>query len=78
MKAVVNFNHFPPLFLRFLARATGAVVEQNLYNVPAIAPFVGLQGVANLNFNLFDEQRIDDHLRNVLDLDSAERSVPLF
>lgn len=78
VKAVVNFNHFPPLFLRFLARATGAVVEQNLYNVRAIAPFVGLQGVANLNFNLFDEKRIDDHLRNVLDLDTAERSVPLF
>ncbi len=75
--ATVHFNHFPPLFLRFLARVTGAGVEQNLFNVPVMAPFVGLRGPFNRDLHLYDERRIDDHLRNVLDLDTAEISVPL-
>lgn len=77
VRATVHFNHFPPLFLRFLARVTGAVVEQNLFNVPVMAPFVGLRGPYNRDLNLYNEQRIDAHLRNVLDLSTAERSVPL-
>ena len=75
--ATVHFNHFPPLFLRFLARITGAVVEQNLYDVPTMALFQGLRGPYHRNLNLFNEQRIDDTLRNVLNLDTAELSVPL-
>jgi hypothetical protein len=75
--ATVHFNHFPPLFLRFLARVGGAVVEQNLFNVPTMEMFEGLRGPYNRNLQLYDEQRIDNLLRNVLDLDTAELSVPL-
>ena len=78
VRAAVHFNHFPPLFLRFLARVSGGVVEQNLFDVPVMEPFVGLRGPYNRNLNLFDEQRIDDTLRNVLDLDTSELRVPLF
>ena len=77
VRAAVHFNHFPPLFLRFLARVTGAVVEQNLFDIPTMETFQGLRGPYHRNLNLFDEQRIDDTLRNVLNLDTAELSVPL-
>jgi hypothetical protein len=56
---------------------TGAAVEQNLFNVPVMEQFVDLQGPYNQNLHLYDEQRIDNVLRNVLNLDTAEMSVPL-
>ena len=66
-----------PLFLRFLARVAGAVEEQNLFDVPAMEQFVGLRGPYGRDLRLLDENHIDSTLRNVLNLDSAERSVPL-
>lgn len=75
--ATVHFNHFPPLFLRFLARVSGAVVEQNLFNVRTMEIFEGLRGPYNRNLQLYDEQRIDNVLRNVLDIATDELSVPL-
>ena len=77
VRAAIHFNHFPPLFLRFLARITGAVVEQDLFGVPTMEMFQGLRGPYHRNLNLFSEQRIDATLRNVLNLDTAELSVPL-
>ncbi len=76
--AAVHFNHFPPLFLRFLARVTGAVAEQNLFQVPVITPLlVGHRGPFDRDLHLYDEARIDNVLRNVLNLDTAEVKVPL-
>ncbi len=77
VKAAIHFNHFPPLFMRFLARVAGAVEEQNLFAVPAMEQFVGLRGPYGRDLHLVDENHIDSTLRNVLNIDSAERSVPL-
>ncbi len=75
--ARVHFQHFPPLFLRFLARVAGAYVEQNFYKSVRMEPFVGLRGPANRNLNIYTEQRIDDLLRIMFDIATAEVSVPL-
>ncbi len=75
--ARVHFQHFPPLFLRFLARVGGAYVERNLNNSPVLALFEGLRGPADRNLNMWNEQRIDDLLRIVYDIATAEVTVPL-
>lgn len=77
IRASVHFQHFPPLFLRFLARASGAYVERNVHNSPVLALFEGLRGPADRDFNLWNEQRIDDLLRIVYDIATAEVTVPL-
>ncbi len=77
VSARVHFQHFPPLFLRFLARVAGAYVERNLHDSPRLEPFVGLRGPAHRNLNLYDEQRIDDLLRIMYDIATAETTVPL-
>lgn len=38
---------------------------------------IGLRGPADFDFRLFDEKRIDDLLRNVPNLQSVERCIPL-
>ncbi len=77
IRAAVHFQHFPPLFLRFLARVGGAYVEKNLNNSPVLALFEGLRGPADRNLNMWTEQRIDDLLRIVFDIAEAEITVPL-
>ncbi|MBV8730855.1 MAG: hypothetical protein JO336_13705, partial [Acidobacteriia bacterium] len=57
--AQVNFEHFPPLFLRFLARTTGA------------------NGPAGHDLNLITEQRMDDLLKNIQSIASADVAVNL-
>jgi len=77
VKAAVHFQHFPPLFLRFVSRATGSMVEENINNVKRLEPFVGLRGPANRQYGLYDEQRIDDLLRIVFDHTTADLTIPL-
>ncbi len=77
LKAEVHFRHFPPLFLRFLSRVSGAYVERNIFNLSSLARFVGLRGPMNRNLNLWDEQRIDDKLRTMRGIAGAEITVPL-
>jgi hypothetical protein len=55
--AQVNFEHFPPLFLRFLARTTGP------------------DGPAGHGFNLVTEQRLDQMVRNITGIASADTVV---
>jgi len=55
--AQVNFEHFPPLFLRFLARTTGP------------------EGPAGHGFNLVSEQRLDQMVRNVTGIATADAVV---
>jgi hypothetical protein len=87
VRAAVHFQHFPPLFLRFLARVSGAVP----YRMPApeerpvgfdasrpgFAGFEGRRGPADRDYGLVDEQRIDDYLRVVRDIAVAETTVEL-
>lgn len=77
VKAQVHFRHFPPLFLRFLSRVSGTYIERNMQNLPPFARFVGLRGPTNRNLNLWSEQRIDDLLRIMRGIATAEISVPL-
>ena len=77
VKAAVHFQHFPPLFLRFLSRVSGALVEENINGTARLAPFVGLRGPANRQYGLYNEQRIDDLLRIVFDHATADLMVPL-
>lgn len=77
VKAAVHFRHFPPLFLRFLARVSGAYVERNLTGLPRFEIFKGLQGPANRNLNLWSEQRLDDLVRIMKNIATAEITVPL-
>ncbi|HEV2689181.1 MAG TPA: hypothetical protein VGV35_11520 [Bryobacteraceae bacterium] len=57
--AQINYEHFPPLFLRFLARTTGP------------------DGPSGHDLQLLTEQSIDNYLRTVRNLASAEISVNL-
>jgi len=52
--AQVNYEHFPPLFMRFLARTTGA------------------GGPAGHSLNLLDESTIDNYLKNITSIASAD------
>lgn len=87
VKARLHFQQFPPLFLRFLARVSGAAP----YRMPAPSrrvpgfdtaglgrgDFVGRRGPADLDFTLIDEARIDRFSNVVQDIAVAERAVPL-
>lgn len=87
VRAAVHFQHFPPLFLRFLARTSGSVG----YTLPPtgarvqgfdVARFgyqgaVGKRGPADHDFGLVSEARIDRHLRIVRDIATAEITVPV-
>jgi hypothetical protein len=55
--AQVNFEHFPPLFVRFLARTTGA------------------EGPAGHSLNLVSEQLLDQMVRNITGIASADAVV---
>jgi hypothetical protein len=55
--AQINYEHFPPLFTRFLARTTGAT------------------GPSGHDLNLITEQRIDDLLKNLRSIASADITV---
>lgn len=55
--AQVNYEHFPPLFLRFLTRTTGP------------------NGPAGHDLNLLSEQRLDDLVKNIRGIASADTTV---
>jgi len=55
--AQVNYEHFPPLFVRFLTRTTSE------------------SGPAGHNLNLLSEKRIDDLLKNLTNIASADLTV---
>jgi len=55
--AQVNYEHFPPLFIRFLARTTGE------------------NGPAGHDMHLLTEQRLDDLVKNIQSLTSADVTV---
>jgi hypothetical protein len=57
--AQVNYEHFPPLFMRFLARTTGP------------------DGPAGHDLHLVSEKRIDDLLKNITSIASADFTVEL-
>jgi hypothetical protein len=57
--AQVNFEHFPPLFMRYLARVTGP------------------NGPAGHSLQLVDESTIDNYLKDVRDIASADFTVNL-
>jgi hypothetical protein len=92
VQASMQFQHFPPLFLRFIARVTGAVEHQTPpYGIPGFvipaepeAPLigheneVGLRGPSARNLKLMDEKRLDDLMKIMRDVAVAEpRMVPL-
>jgi hypothetical protein len=52
--AQVNYEHFPPLFVRFLTRTTGE------------------NGPAGHTMNLLSEQRLDDLVKNIQAISSAD------
>ncbi len=57
--AQVNYEHFPPLFVRFLARATGP------------------NGPAGHDLHLLSEQRLDDLVKNITGIATADVNVGL-
>jgi hypothetical protein len=57
--AQINYEHFPPLFVRFLTRTTSS------------------SGPSGNNLNLLSEQRIDDLLKNLKSVASADATVNL-
>jgi hypothetical protein len=57
--AQINYEHFPPLFVRFLVRTTSA------------------SGPSGNDFNLLSEQRIDDLLKNLKSIASADTTISL-
>ncbi len=87
VRAAVHFQHFPPLFLRFLARTSGSVPYQLPPTNARVEGFdvsrfgyqgaVGKRGPADHDFTLVDEGRIDRHLRIVRDVANAEITVPV-
>jgi hypothetical protein len=91
VRAAIQFQHFPPLFLRFIARVGGSVPYQiPPYGMPAFvipvaqeAPLgghdnaVGRRGPADKDTGLMDEKRIDDLMRAIRDISTAEISIPL-
>jgi hypothetical protein len=95
VQAKLHFLHFPPLFLRFLARVSGGVPYAlppaagattmpysrvsnfELQQVAGYSNAAGLRGPADHDFQLFDEKRIDDLLRTVRNISTAQRLVPL-
>jgi hypothetical protein len=91
VRAAVQFQHFPPLFLRFIARVGGSVPYQiPPYGMPAfVIPVaqtgplgghdnaVGRRGPADKNIGLMDEKRIDDLMRAIRDISVAEMEIPL-
>ncbi|MEQ9496680.1 MAG: hypothetical protein RIT81_07475 [Deltaproteobacteria bacterium] len=85
VQAKVHFQHFPPLFMRFLARTSGSVPYQLPPTDARVAGFdvarFGYQGAegrlgpADHDFTLMDEARIDRHLKIVRDIATAETMV---
>ena len=55
--AQINYEHFPPLFVRFLTRTTSAT------------------GPSGNNLGLLSEQRIEDLLKNLKSIASADTTV---
>jgi len=55
--AQINYEHFPPLFVRFLTRTTGP------------------NGPTGHDLGLLSEQRIDDLLKNIKSITSADTTV---
>ena len=55
--AQVNYEHFPPLFVRFLTRTTGE------------------NGPAGHDMHLLSEKRLDDLVKNIEDLSSADATA---
>lgn len=55
--AQINYEHFPPLFMRFLTRTTSA------------------EGPSGNNLGLLSEQRIEDLLKNLKSIASADTTV---
>ena len=55
--AQVNYEHFPPLFVRFLTRTTGE------------------NGPAGHDMHLLSEKRLDDLVKNIQDLSSADATA---
>jgi len=63
--AQVNFEHFPPLFMRYIAEVTG------------VNGVTGQFGPAGADLNLMDEQRIDTYLENIQGISSDDFTVSL-
>jgi hypothetical protein len=57
--AQINYEHFPPLFVRFLARTTSAT------------------GPSGNDLGLMSEQRLDDLLKNIKSIASADATVDI-
>ena len=57
--AQINYEHFPPLFVRFLTRTTSA------------------SGPSGHDLNLLSEKRIDDLLKNLTSIASADVAVDM-
>jgi hypothetical protein len=55
--AQINYEHFPPLFVRFLTRTTGPT------------------GPSGHDLGLLSEQRIEDLLKNLKSIASADTTV---
>ena len=55
--AQINYEHFPPLFIRFLTRTTGP------------------NGPTGHDLHLLTEKRIDDLVKNLTNLTSADITV---
>lgn len=88
VRARIHFQHFPPLFLRFLARAMGSVPYQLPEPAARVAgfntamaghapSFIGKRGPSNYDFRLMSEQRMDDFLRIVEDIATTQITVPV-
>lgn len=88
IRTAIHFQHFPPLFLRFLARTSGSVPYQlppESERVPGFSQdvhgqhptFIGKRGQQDMDLNMIDEKRIDDFHVTIRDIAVAERSVPL-
>lgn len=63
--AQVNFEHFPPLFMRFIAEVTGVNGVTRQF------------GPAGQDLNLMNEQRIDTYLKNIQGISSDDCTVSL-
>jgi hypothetical protein len=59
IEAKVHYEHFPPVFLRYLSKTTGA------------------QGPAGHDLHLVNEQTIDDFLRSVRSIATANLTIDL-
>ncbi len=73
--AQVNFEHFPPLFTRYIANVTGEMFAATPRCTPT--PLQPCYGPAGTNLNLMDEQRIDTYLKNIESIASDDFTVSL-